>query len=219
MKKIRLLVVDDHQVVRESLVSSISKDKGIEVIDQASDGEEAIEKYKLLDPDLILMDLNMPNVNGIEATRQLKKIDHEVKVVMLSMHDNKEFILDALSAGIEGYILKMSNLKEVLKAIKDVHSGINYFDPNITGQLASDFDSDFKNQNEQDIMDDFGITQREIEIIKMLTDSNNVEEISDKLSISLHTVKNHKRNILNKLDLKNTGELIAFAFRKKIVKV
>ncbi|MBI9072530.1 MAG: response regulator transcription factor [Melioribacteraceae bacterium] len=219
MSIIKILVVDDHQVVRESLVSSINKHPEFEVVDQANDGQEAIEKYEKCRPDLILMDLNMPNLNGIETSKILKTKYPDVKILILSMHDNSEFILDALSVGVEGYILKMSNLKEVIKAIKDVHKGGNYFDSNITGQLVDNFASDYSKQSEQSIMERSGLTQREIEIIRLLTESNTVEEISEKLIISLHTVKNHKRNILNKLDLKNTGELIAFAFRTKIVRI
>lgn len=218
MSKLNVLIADDHSVLRESLKSALEFDKNIEIIGEAEDGIDAIEKTEELKPDIVLMDINMPFLDGINAAQEIKERSPDTKILILTMHENKQYIFSALSAGIEGYLLKMSNLKKVITAINALANGDTYFDATVTEILASK-QLDLEDSKNLDVCDYFGITEREKEIINLIIGGYTTQEISEKLRISIHTASNHRTRILKKLNLKNTAELIIFAIKEGLFSV
>ena len=218
MGKLNVLIADDHSVLRESLKSALEFDKNIVVIGEAEDGIDAIEKTESLKPDIVLMDINMPFLDGINAAQEIKERSPDTKILILTMHENKQYIFSALSAGIEGYLLKMSNLKKVITAINALAKGETYFDASVTEILASK-KLDLEDTKNLDVCDYYGITEREKEIINLIIGGYTTQEISEKLRISVHTASNHRTRILKKLDLKNTAELIIFAIKEGLFSV
>lgn len=218
MGKLSVLIADDHSVLRESLKSALEFDKNIEVVGEAEDGIDAIEKTDKLKPDIVLMDINMPFLDGINAAQEIKERSPDTKILILTMHENKQYIFSALSAGIEGYLLKMSNLKKVIHAINALARGETYFDATVTEVLASK-KLDLEDSKNLDVCDYFGITDREKEIINLIIGGFTTQEISEKLRISVHTASNHRTRILKKLNLKNTAELIIFAIKEGLFSV
>ncbi len=214
MDKLKILIADDHSILRDSLKSALEFDDQLEIIGEAEDGIDAIEKTEELRPDLVLMDINMPFLDGIDASKEIKERLPKTKILILTMHENKQYIFSALSAGIEGYILKMANLKKVITAIRAIAKGETYFDASVTEILASKqlgTKGDFSNL---DVCDYFGITEREREIINLVISGYTTQEMADKLRISVHTASNHRTRLLKKLHLKNTAELIIFAIKE-----
>lgn len=218
MAKLNVLIADDHSVLRESLKSALEFDKNIVVVGEAEDGIDAIEKTEELKPDIVLMDINMPFLDGINAAQEIKERSPDTKILILTMHENKQYIFSALSAGIEGYLLKMSNLKKVITAINALANGETYFDATVTEILASK-QIDLEDSKNLDVCDYFGITEREKEIINLIIGGYTTQEISEKLRISVHTASNHRTRILKKLNLKNTAELIIFAIKEGLFSV
>jgi len=218
MGKLKVLIADDHSVLRESLKSALEFDENIEIIGEAEDGIDAIEKTEALKPDIVLMDINMPFLDGINASQEIKERSPDTKILILTMHENKQYIFSALSAGIEGYLLKMSNLKKVITAINAIANGDTYFDATVTEILASK-QLDIEGSKNLDVCDYFGITEREKEIINLIIGGYTTQEISEKLRISVHTASNHRTRILKKLNLKNTAELIIFAIKEGLFSV
>lgn len=214
MEKINVLIADDHSVLRDSLKTALEYDDEISIVGEAVDGIDAIEKARELKPDLILMDINMPFLDGINAAQEIKERQPDTKILILTMHENKQYIFSALSAGIEGYILKMANLKKVIQAIKIVAKGENYFDSAVTELLSGNNHNSEHNGKGTDICSYYGITERELEIISLIITGYTTNEIADKLKISLYTAGNHRARILKKLKLKNTAELIMFSLKE-----
>jgi DNA-binding NarL/FixJ family response regulator len=210
MRKIKLLIVDDHATLRDGLKTVINSEDNIEVIGEAENGSDAVIKAAFLRPDIILMDIGMPLMNGIEAARKIKKDYWFIKIIMLTMYDNKQFILDSLSAGIDGYILKMAKLDEVIKAINAVYVNDNYFDANVT-EIIRDQKTVGWNKNY------LGLTEREIEIINLILKGFTTPEIAKQLGISNHTAYNHRRKILAKLNVDSTASMIKLIIEKGIV--
>lgn len=212
MKKIKLLIADDHSMVRESLRTALEFDGEIEIIGEAVDGIDAIEKAVSLLPEIILLDINMPLADGLIAAEEIRKRNPEIKILILTMHDNKQYIYNALALGIEGYIFKMSNLSKLISAIKAVAKGDNYFDSAITEVISRN--SSTKTEPATDIYNFYGITDREKEIINLIIAGFTTQEIAKKLKISFHTASNHRNNILKKFQINNTAELILFAVKE-----
>lgn len=216
MGTIKILIADDHAVVRDGLKAALEINENVTVIGEAEDGIAAIKFCEESIPDIIIMDMNMPKMDGITASREIKRRFPDVSILLLTMYDNKEFVIDALSSGIDAYLLKMARIDEVHKAIDALANGESYFDKNVTqmmiemkkqGSLAGDFPEDYDNQI---------ITAREREIIKYLISGKTTSEIADILSISPHTVNNHRSNLLKKLNLKNTAEVVKWAVLRGI---
>lgn len=215
MSKIRVLIVDDHAVMREGLSAAFKDDEYIEVIGLAVDGEDAIEKTNDLEPDIILMDINMPNLNGIEAAQSIKKEHPYIKVLLLTMLDSRQFVLEALNNNIDGYILKMADIDEVHKAIISIHEGGFYFDSEITEDLLS---QPFNSEGDSFVQIE-ALTDREKEIINFIAQGLTTTEIAESLFITSSTVNNHRRNIMRKIKCKNTAELITYAVKSGIYKI
>ena len=210
MDKIRILIADDHAVLRDGLKTVLMTNENYEIVGEATDGNNAITKANDLKPDLIIMDIGMPGKNGIEATKIIKKHLPEVKVLILTMHDNYNYILDSLSAGINGYILKISDMSVVFTAIDQIIQGEDYFSHDVTLNALKNLDKVPKSVAH---VDDFYLTKREKEVLKLIAEGHTYRKIAEMLFISHYTVINHRQNIIQKLGLNNNAELVQFAIK------
>ncbi|HSO88940.1 MAG TPA: response regulator transcription factor [Draconibacterium sp.] len=211
--KIKVLVVDDHQLFREGIVTLLFSAENIEVVAQAEDGLDAIEKAKHYKPDVVLLDITMPRMNGIEATRKLKTQIPGIKIVSLSMHSEKQYVKGVLEAGADGYLLKNCTYRQLTDAIRSVYDGKKYLSEDITemvinGYLApsSSETSDFEK-----------LSSREKEIFLLFTEGKSTREIGDLLFISVKTVNTHKQNILEKLGLKSNADIVKYGLKNGLI--
>ena len=212
MPKARVLLVDDHVVVRQGLKALFADEGDIEVIGEASNGREALDFLAELEPDVVLMDISMPGLNGIEATRQIQQRHPGVKVVVLSMHANEEYVFQVLQAGASGYVLKQSDSLEVLSAIRAAVVGGSFLSPPISRTVIDDYLR--RAQARGRGSDDELLTSREREVLQLLAEGKSNRDIADELSISIKTVETHRANMMTKLGLSSKTELVKYALRK-----
>jgi len=211
MAKIKILVVDDHAIMRDGIRALLGLHDDIEIVGEASEGNEAIEKAEELAPDVVVMDIAMPGMDGLEATRRITKKNPKVKVLVLSQHDNREYILSAIKAGVVGYVPKRALGLELVSAIRAVHQGDSYLYPSAAAAVIRDYlKGAVKEPYDR-------LTAREREILKLIAEGHTSREIADKLFISLKTVLGHRTKIMEKLDLHNRSELIKYAIRKGLI--
>ncbi|MFC1902640.1 response regulator [Chloroflexota bacterium] len=214
MGKIRILLVDDHTIMRDGIRALVSLDDSIEIVGEASEGKEAIQKVQELKPDLVVMDIAMPGMDGLEATRRITKKNPRVKILVLTQHDNREYILSTIKAGAAGYVPKRALGSELISAIRAVHEGQSFLYPSAAAALIEDY----RQQAEEE--EPYGrLTPREREILKLIAEGPTSREIADILFISLKTVHGHRTHIMEKLDLHNRTELIKYAMRKGLVSI
>jgi len=212
MNKIKILIVDDHTVLRDGIRALLSLHNDIEIVGEAAEGKEAIEKVRELNPDVVIMDIAMPGMDGLEATRRIRKKNHTVKVLVLSQYDNREYILSCIKAGTSGYIPKRALGSELVSAIRAVHRGDSFLYPSAASALIEDY------LNRPTGNDPYeNLTAREREILKLIADGHTSREIAEMLFLSLKTVLGHRAKIMEKLDLHNRTELIKFAMRKGLI--
>ena len=204
---IRVLVVDDHAILRDGIRSLLESQEDIIVVGEASDGVEAIELTGKLLPDIVLMDISMPKTNGLEATRSIKERFPNVKILILTQHDNREYIGPALSAGASGYVLKRSGRREMLNAIRQVHEQGAFLSNNIAQEVLQEYSQPGRNVEE----DEQHLTDREHQVLQLIVDGKSNKEIALELGISPKTVSVHRTNLMSKLDVQNTVELVRFA--------
>ncbi len=209
---LKVLVVDDHRLVREGLVSLLRLNPEIEVVGEASGGDEAVAKARSLKPEVVLMDISMPGMNGITATRLIKKDLPETKVIMLTMLDQEGYVYEAVKAGATGYLLKNTGMEELVKAIKEVHKGGATLHPEAQAQLLKEYVYLAQSNRET-----YGLSERELEILQLLGDGLSNKEISDRLFISIQTVKTHITHIFEKLGVKDRTEAVATALRRGLI--
>lgn len=216
MDKIRVLLADDHTILRDGIRSLLEDEIDMEVIGEAEDGHMAVKLVKQLDPDVVLMDIAMPLLNGLEATRQIKRDNPQSKVLILTMHENEEYIRQLLAVGAMGYILKDAAARELLGAIRAVHRGEAVLSPAITRLVIEDYLrwGDLQPEN-----DPSGLSPREREVLQLVAEGYTNKQIAEILSISIKTVQTHRANLMNKLDLHDRGELIKYAIQKKIIEI
>lgn len=217
MNKIKLFLVDDHSIVRDGLKSLLIDEDDISIIGEASNADELFSLLNKKMPNIILLDISLPNISGIEITKKLKVDYPQISVLILSMHTDEDFVINAIKAGAKGYLPKNSKRDELINAIKIVSSGGDYYSNEISSIVAKKFIQDVKNQSGKS-----GIkllTEREKEILKLVVEGSSNKEIADKLYISIRTVETHKNNILQKLELKSTVELVKFAIKNKIIRI
>jgi DNA-binding NarL/FixJ family response regulator len=213
MMRIKIIIADDHQLFREGLVNLLANSDEIEIVARAENGRDAIEKVEKHKPDLILMDIGMPVINGVEATQILHDKYPELKVIALSMHSDKHYIKGMLEAGASGYLLKNSTYNQLLEAIKTVHSGKKYLSEQITEVLIDNY----LGKNEDLPIKAPELTDREFEILKLYAEGKSAKEIAKQLFVSTKTVGTHKQNIMEKLHLKSTVEMVRYAIKNGIV--
>jgi len=215
MSKIRVLIVDDHSLVREGIAAFLKCYDNIEVIAEASDGLEAIEKTRQLHPDIVLMDVAMPKLGGLEATVEIRKNDPSVKILVLTQYDDKEYILRFLKAGVSGYLLKKAVGSDLISAITAIMAGETYLYPAIASKVVDGFlgKEPLPTQDYYDML-----TDREKQVLKLVAEGHTHKEIAEMLSISPKTVIAHQTNLCEKLGLRNKADIIKFAFSKAIIK-
>lgn len=217
MEKSRVLIVDDHQLIIDGLKAFVSKDESLEFVGECNNGEDAIRYADILNPDIILMDIEMPRVSGIQASEEIKKTHPEIKVLIISMHQEKGLIKKLLERGVDGYLLKNSSQEEVLSAISVVRSGKKYFSEDITLALLDRNISGvfgYKSSENGFLTE---LTDREIEILKAIAEGHTNKEIGEELHISHRTVDTHRTNLMKKLEVNNVAGLIRFAFKNGLI--
>lgn len=210
----KVMLVDDHALIREGIKQLLEFDGSIDVIEQASDGAEYLEKLQHVQPDILLLDINMPNVNGIEVLEEIKKKNIPVKVLMLTVHSEAEYLVQAVDIGANGYILKDSGSEELKKAIQSVMEGDSYIQPSLIPSLNSRLVN--RDIDKEKIA---ALTKREMEILTQIAGGMFNKEIAMNLNISERTVKNHISNIFKKIDVSDRTQAAVFAIRNNIVKL
>jgi DNA-binding NarL/FixJ family response regulator len=218
-RKISLLIADDHTLVRRGLVSLLSLDERVQVVGEAADGRAAVELAVQLEPDVILMDISMPTLNGLEATRQIKKQIPHVKILILSAHDNEEYVIDVVRSGANGYLLKTSASEDLVNAILSVHSGHAFFSPSVSKILVDDYlkSSPHEKDGGAGSKLDPRLTAREREVLQLVAEGETHQRIAEILHISVRTVDTHCSNIMKKLDIHETAGLVTYAIKNGIL--
>ena len=217
MSKIRVLLADDHTIVRQGLRALLDSQEDIEVVGEAEDGRQAFEKTKELIPDIVVIDITMPNLNGIEATRQIKKLSPEIKVLVLTVHDNEEYIHQILQAGASGYLLKESAVTDLVSAINAVKKGGIFLSPAISKVVVKDYirhaeegTGDFDSLNI--------LTNREREVLQLIAEGHTNREVAHLLKLSVKTVDVHRSHIMEKLNIHDITGLVKYSIRKGLIK-
>jgi DNA-binding NarL/FixJ family response regulator len=208
----RIVLADDHVMFRQGIRNILEKNKDIEVVGEAGDGLRLLELLNKTTPDMVILDISMPNLRGIEATREIKAVAPVIRVLILSMHRDREFVYSAISAGAEGYLLKEDADTELFAAIDTIRQKGHYLSPLLVGQVTDDL---FQRHHKASLMPPGELlTTREREIVKLIAEGIPNKEIAKLLSISVRTVENHRAHIMGKLRIKNTADLIKYAIRK-----
>ena len=217
MSKIRVLLAEDHTIVRQGLKSLLEAQEDLEVIGEAEDGRQAVEKVKELVPDIIVIDITMPNLNGIEATRQIKKLNAKVKILVLTVHDNEEYIHQILQAGASGYLLKESAVSDLVSAIKAVDKGDIFLSPSVSKVVVKDYIRHV--EAESDGFDSLKVlTNREREILQLIAEGRTNKEIAHMLNLSVKTVDVHRSHLMEKLHIHDITGLVKYSIRKGLIK-
>ncbi len=208
---IKVLLVDDHPLVLDGIQARLSGEGGVLVAGRACNGQEALEQALRLEPDVVLMDVSMPVMNGLEATRRFRQELPEVRVLMLSMHDNREYIVQLMQAGASGYILKDVSSDELVKAIRTVSAGQTYFSESASQSLAGSQEA-----TERPVQ---SLTRREEMVLRLLAEGNSNKGIANELKISVRTVETHRQNIKSKLDIHTAAGLARYAIEQNLVQI
>ncbi len=218
MKKtsIKVLIADDHALMRQGLKQILELDEDIEVVGLAVNGEEAILMEKQLEPDVILLDINMPKMNGVQALRRLKDIGTKSKVVMLTIHEDKEYLYETINIGASGYVLKDAESSSLIKAIKDVHNGESYIHPSLVSALIKRFNKSTKIDDDDK---QSRLTRREYEVLTLIAEGRNNKEIAEELFISEKTVKNHISSIFKKIEVNDRTQAAIYAYKHNIKRI
>jgi two-component system response regulator NreC len=214
---IRVLLAEDHSVVRTGLRLIIGNEEDMTVVGEAEDGLQAIQKAHELRPDIIVMDMTMPGLGGLEATRQIKRDLPDIHILFLTIHDNEEYFFQAVQAGADGYVTKSSPAWEVLTAIRTVHQGDCYLNPSVTKMLVGDYLERVKQGGKRDPYE--SLSAREREILHLIATGRSNREIAEVLNISEHTVHNHRARLMEKLGVHDRIELLKYAIRRGIISV
>lgn len=215
MSAVRILVADDHGVVRKGLRLILERHEGLEVVGEAADGREVVRLAEELSPNVVIMDVGMPKLNGIDATAQITHRNPRVAVIILSMHSDEGYIVRALGAGAKGYLLKESAEEDLVQAVRVIARGRPFFSPRITQTLLDDYVRQLRQKGLQDTYD--LLTQREKEVLQLIAEGKSNKEIATTLDLSVYTVETHRTNFMQKLNLHNTAEIVLYAVRKKII--
>jgi two-component system NarL family response regulator len=216
---VRVLIVDDHALFRRGLQMVLEGETDIDVVGEASDGQEAIERAENTTPDVVLMDVRMPKRSGIEATRTIKDTLPSTKILMLTISDEEVDLYEAIKAGASGYLLKEISIEEVADAVRAVHAGQSLISPSMASKLLNEFAAMVKRRDERAQVPGPRLTTRELEVLKLVAKGLNNRDIGQELFISENTVKNHVRNILEKLHLHSRMEAVVYAVREKLLDI
>ena len=217
MPKIKCLLVDDHTLFRQGVRRLLESENDFEVVGEAADGGEAVEKARELRPDIVLMDIGMPGLSSFESARQIKKNRMETKILFLTMYEDEDYLGQCLEVGASGCVLKDTPAPQLLTAVRDVYKGGKYLSSQVLGKLVEDFRSRVRDTRMRPRIST--LTPREREILKLLAEGNSVKEIAVILGLSVKTVEAHKFNLMRKLDIHNKAQLVTYAIQKKIIKI
>lgn len=224
MTPTRIMLVDDHSIVRDGIRLLLEQADGLEIIDEANDGEEILDKLKVLQPepsrlpDLILMDISLPGMSGIQTTQVISRLYKNVRVLMLSMHNNEDYILRSVEAGAYGYILKDSSSDEMIKAIRTIATGEKYYSSPIASIILSGYMQQLKKGDRHGRAErQSKLSNKEKEILQFLVDGMSSREIAEKLQLSVRTVDNHRANMMRRLQVRNAAELVRMAVEDKLI--
>lgn len=215
MNKITVLIVDDHTLVRDGIRSLLELCDDFEVVGEAADGKEALEKVKELAPEVVLMDLAMPVMTGLEATRRIHKEFPETKILALTQYDDSEYVVPVIRAGALGFVTKMGAFSELVSAIQAVHKGDSFLSPSAAAALVQECQINMTGEGETDPYD--RLTDREKEVLKLVVEGKTTREIADMLVVSSKTIESYKTSLMSKLDIHSRIDLIRFAIRKRVV--
>lgn len=217
--KIKILLVDDHNLLRDALAMALKQEPDFEVVGSLASGEEAINKLTSIVPHVVIMDIMMPGITGIEATRWIKERAPEVKIIILSMEVKTEFISAGIQSGIDGYLPKNIDKSILIDAIRKVHAGEKVFYESVTRLIFEDFYVEKKQAPSRHVPVSGDLTKREVEILKEIASGKTNKEIAHDLQISIKTVDTHKTHILEKLSLRTTAELVKYAIKNKFITI
>lgn len=212
MNQVRVVIIDDHVMVREGIKQLLEIDGDIQVVGEAGDGEKGLELLETLEPDMVLLDINMPKMNGLEVLTELKKRGLKYKVLILTIHNEIEYLEKAIDIGVDGYVLKDSELAVLKKAIFTIYEGNSYIQPSLTALLKSKLEKSKETKEEE-------LTKREIEVLKLIARGMYNKEIADELVISEKTVKNHISNIFRKIDVTDRTQAAVYAIKHNYVEI
>jgi two-component system, NarL family, response regulator NreC len=215
MRKIRIVLADDHKLMRSGLRVLLEQQADLTVVGEVSDGREAVALVASQRPDVLVMDIGMPSLNGIEAAAQITKSNPEVAIVMLSMHSDESYVLRALKAGAKGYLLKDSAEADLIQAVRAVAEGKSFFSPAVSKVLLDDYVRKLKRSGTEDPYD--LLTPREREVLQLVAEGKSNKEVAQLLNLSVYTVETHRSNIMEKLNIHGIPELILYAVRKGII--
>jgi DNA-binding NarL/FixJ family response regulator len=218
-EKLRVLIVDDHALFRRGLQMVLRQESDIDVVGEAADGHEAVDKAQELMPDVVLMDVRMPGQSGIEATEKIKDQLPHAKILMLTISDEEADLYDAIKAGASGYLLKEISIDEVAEAVRSVWAGQSRISPSMASKLLAEFAAMSKRADERQQLPAPRLTDREMEVLNLVAQGMNNRDIAKELFISENTVKNHIRNILEKLHLHSRMEAVVYAVREKLLEI
>ena len=213
-KKYTIVLADDHVLIRHGIKNIIKLNAELEVIGEVSNGEELLECLKMQVPDLVILDISMPKITGIEAVSLVKKKYPQVKVLMLTMHKSKQYFYHSMSGGADGYLMKDDSDEELLLAIRKIQSGKNYISPMLTDDFTADVINAHRNQQALPLR---GLTKRENEVLQLVVEGYTSKDVAQKLCLSPRTVDHHRAKLLKKFSLKNSADLVSFAVRNGFV--
>ncbi len=219
MERIRVLIADDHRVVREGLSAILKTKENIEVIGEAQDGQEAVEKARSLLPDVILMDVSMPKMSGVEATRVIKRELPHIGIVALTMYEEQQYIFDLVRAGATGYLLKDTDSSQIVKAIQSIYRGESLIHPSVASKILAEFSLLAQKKGKKPSWVEHDLTEREITVLRLVADGKTNKEIANALNLSEKTVKNHVRNIFHKLHVYDRTQAAILAIRKGLIEL
>ncbi|MEI6775796.1 MAG: response regulator transcription factor [Chloroflexales bacterium] len=217
MSNIRVLLAEDHTIVRKGLRSLLDAEVNIEVVGEADDGRQAIQKAQQFQPDVVLMDITMPVLNGLEATRQIKKLLPQIRVLVLTVHTSEEYIFQILQAGAAGYVVKQAAVEELIAAIMAVSQGNAFISPSVPENIIEEYS---RQMNGMTAKDNYArLTDREREVLQLVAEGRSNREIAQMLHITTKTVEAHRSRVMEKLNIRSTADLTRYAIRRGIIAV
>lgn len=214
---IRVVVVDDHTLMRQGLVGLLDEDPGLVVVGQAGDASSALDVIEEMRPDVVLMDVGLPGVSGLELTVRVKRIVPDIRVLVLTMYEREDYLFQALQAGASGYVLKGADIQDLLTAVRTVARGETYVYQSLTGKLVADYLS--RIEDGADRKDYDGLSRREREVLALIAEGLTTSQIADRLYVSPHTVQTHRDHVMTKLDLHSRVALTKYAIRKGLIEL